>query len=64
MEAAFEPADWLTREEAAVMLQISLKSLERRDRAGLAPRPYRMGPRCTRYSRAEVESLASAAATP
>lgn len=55
--------DWITREQAAAILGVSAKTMERRDRLGLGPVPVRLGRRCVRYSRQEAESLAATAAT-
>ncbi|EGE43205.1 helix-turn-helix domain-containing protein [Streptomyces sp. SID4928] len=47
-------AQKLTKAQAAELLDISVRTLERWGRAGFGPRPQRHGPRLVRYDEAEV----------
>ncbi|MFE5852519.1 helix-turn-helix transcriptional regulator [Streptomyces sp. NPDC056500] len=47
-------AQKLTKAQAAQLLGISVRTLERWGRAGFGPRPQKHGPRLIRYDQAEV----------
>jgi hypothetical protein len=49
--------DLITREHAAMIMNVSAKTLERMDRLGTGPAVYRFGRRCVRYSQREAEAF-------
>lgn len=51
--------DRLTREETAHLCRVSVSTLERWARAGIGPKPIKMGPRLVRYIRDEVDQYRS-----
>lgn len=46
--------DFIPREQAAALLDRSVRTLIRREAAGEIPAPYKFGNNCIRYSRREL----------
>lgn len=54
---AMTEQDQLTRVEASVVLDVSVRTLERWAQAGIGPQPIKRGPRLVRYNAAEVRAF-------